>query len=264
MASSDPERLQFNELPSKEFRISRNRTKMKVKIALVSFAVCAAQFQVAHATSPPNQDDRSMHHSKHGYHRRFDNIEKWVQKFDDPKRDKWQKPDEVIKALNIGANDKIVDIGAGTGYFSLRIAKAHPSATVYAADIEPNMVAHLKQRSKQMLLRNHVAIKVGVSKVRLPDKVNLVLIVDTYHHIDDRVSYFGALKKQLAENARIAIIDFTAESPEGPPPEHRISKQDLENEMKHAGYKLDQDISLLPNQYFLMFKSETGSSAGVL
>lgn len=229
---------------------------MKLKIALLFLVASALRCGDAYATSPPNPDDHSMHHGKHGYHRRFDDIEKWVQKFDDPKRDKWQKPDEVIKALNIGANDKVVDIGAGTGYFSLRIAKAHPNAIVYAADTESNMVAHLKKRSKQMSLPNHVAIKVGANKVRLPDKVNLVLIVDTYHHIDDRVLYFVALKKQLAENARIAIIDFTKESPEGPPPEHRISKQDLENEMKHAGYKLDQDISLLPNQYFLTFQSE--------
>lgn len=192
-------------------------------------------------------------HGKQGFHHSFDDLERWIQKFDDPKRDVWQKPNEVIKALNIGANDKVVDIGAGTGYFSLRIAKAYPTAKVYAADVEPNMVTHLEKQAKSLSVPNHIAIKVDPNEVRLPEKVNLVLVVDTYHHIDDRPSYFRHIRKQLADNARIAIIDFTPESPEGPPPEHRISKTELTKEMEQAGYKFNQEVTLLPNQYFLIF-----------
>lgn len=224
---------------------------------LLTNATVADQHNWAKADTSANCDNCPTETSKQGYHHSFAGAEKWVKKFDDPARAKWQKPDEVIKALNIGATDKIADIGAGTGYFSLRIAKAYPHAKVYAGDVEPTMITYLKDETKKEALPNHVAVKVSDNKVKLPTKVNLVMVVDTYHHIDDRVAYFDALKKQLLPNGRIAIIDFTAESPEGPPPEHRISKADLEDEMKKAGYVPLQDISILPYQYFLIFKPET-------
>jgi cyclopropane fatty-acyl-phospholipid synthase-like methyltransferase len=224
---------------------------------LLTNATVAGRHNLAQAEASANSDNSSMHASKQGYHHSFAGAQKWVKKFDDPARAKWQKPDEVIKALNIGATDKIADIGAGTGYFSLRIARAYPHAKVYAADAEPSMTAYLKEQTKRESLPNHVAVKVQAKKAKLPTMVNLVMVVDTYHHIDDRIVYFAALRKQLLPNGRIAIIDFTAESPEGPPPEHRISRADLEDEMNKAGYSLLQDISLLPYQYFLIFKPET-------
>lgn len=218
--------------------------------------ICIASLlKPAQAEQPASNNETSVHHSKQGYHHSFDDVEKWVKKFDDPARDKWQKPDEVIKALKIGATDKVADIGAGTGYFSLRIARAYPSATVYAADVEPSMIDYLNKQSSKENLSNHVAVKIPTDKPDLPGKVNLVLVVDTYHHIDDRTSYFETLrKKQLLPNAKVVIIDFTAESPEGPPAEHRMSKADVQAEMQSAGYALDQDIQMLPYQYFLIFK----------
>ena len=194
------------------------------------------------------------HAGKHGYHKSFDGAEKWSKKFDDPARDKWQLPTETIKALNISSSDKLVDLGAGTGYFSLRIAKEYPGVTVYAADVEPDMIEFLKRQTEQKALANHIPLKIGTDSIELPSKVNLVLVVDTYHHIDNRSAYFGALKSQLLPNGRVAIIDFTAQSPEGPPPAHRISKEELSAEMKEAGYTMDSDIALLPYQYFVTFK----------
>jgi cyclopropane fatty-acyl-phospholipid synthase-like methyltransferase len=199
----------------------------------------------------------SDHHShQHGYHHRFDDIERWTKKFDDPARDQWQKPNEVIEKLHIEATDKVADIGAGTGYFSLRIAQKYPAATVYAADVEDSMVAYLRKQTKQRALPNHMPIKVSAHEPNLPDKVNLVLFVDTCHHIDDRTDYFATLKKRLLPDGRVAIIDFTENSPEGPPREHRIPPADMKTAMREAGYVLDQEISLLPNQYFLIFKPD--------
>ncbi len=206
------------------------------------------------AQAQPPANSGCAHHPKQGYHRSFEDAKKWAKKFDDPSRDKWQKPEDVITALKIGSTDKIADIGAGTGYFSLRIARAYPAATVYAADVEPGMVEYLKNQTAEKSLPNHKPIKIPADRPSLPARVNLVLIVDTYHHIDNRTSYFQALRKKLLPDARVAIIDFTAESPEGPPPEHRISKADVQDEMRMAGYSIDQDISLLPYQYFLTFR----------
>lgn len=220
---------------------------------MVTTLAYAAPVRIADAD--PAQGSEA-HIGKPGYHKSFHGAEKWVKKFDDPARDKWQMPMETIKALNIGATDKIVDIGAGTGYFSLRIAKDYPGVTVYAADVEPSMIEYLKEQTEKRSLPNHIPTKIETNSVKLPDKVDLVLVVDTYHHIDNRPAYFGALKSQLIRNGRVAIIDFTAESPEGPPPGHRISKEELRAEMKEAGYVLDSDIALLPYQYFMTFKPE--------
>ncbi|MBK9769704.1 MAG: class I SAM-dependent methyltransferase [Candidatus Obscuribacter sp.] len=198
--------------------------------------------------------DCPLHIGKEGYHKSFAGADKWVKKFDDPARDKWQLPKEVIAALKIDKDDKIADIGAGTGYFSLRIARAYPDSTVYGADVEPDMITYLKQQAKKQHLPNHKAVMLPTDKPALPAKVNLVLVVDTYHHISHRISYFAALKKHLLPDARVAIIDFTAQSPEGPPPEHRLSKADLTEEMKEAGYGISEDVELLPYQYFLVFK----------
>lgn len=224
--------------------------------SIIAVASVTAALNSAHAETSP-EATKSTPACKHGYHHRFNDAQKWVKKFDDPARDSWQKPEAVILALNIRNNDRIADIGAGTGYFSLRIARAYPSVTVYAADVEPDMIAYMKEQTRKELLPNHKPEKVKPNKIHLPRKVNVILVVDTYHHIDDRIKYFSALKKQLRRNGKIAIIDFTADSPEGPPPEHRISKDDLKSEMSSAGYEVAEDIALLPNQYFLIFKTKS-------
>lgn len=213
----------------------------------------AAPLATSEKSSMPH-GSQHHHHDKPGFHRSFDDAEKWSKKFDDPARDEWQKPDETIKALGISATDKIVDIGAGTGYFSLRIAKAYPDVIIYAADIEPSMIEYLQKQTDQRALSNHVPVLIDPQSLKLPSKVNLALVVDTYHHIDNRISYFSALKNHLLANGRVAIVDFTPESPEGPPADHRISKTDLQSELKEAGFVLDQEFSILPYQYFLTFK----------
>lgn len=202
----------------------------------------------ATTTQPPSPA------SKPAFHRSFEDAETWAKKFDDPGRDKWQKPDEVIKALKIEPADKVADIGAGTGYFSLRIAGAYPRAKVYAADIQPGMIEYLKKQAEKKSLANHEAVMVPTDKPDLPEAVNLVLIADTYHHMDDRVAYLQALKHVLLPGARLVIIDFKADSPEGPPVEYRLSPADVQEEMKKAGYTLSEDLQLLPYQYFLVFR----------
>jgi ubiquinone/menaquinone biosynthesis C-methylase UbiE len=227
---------------------------LKIYTILLSIAGLSGILAAARADHSEMTSDKCPLQIGHqGYHRRFDDAEKWVKKFDDPSRQNWQKPEAVIAAMKIHNDDKVADIGAGTGYFSLRIAKDYPAVTVYAADIEPDMIAYLKKQASRQALTNHKALKISPDRAALP-RVNLVLVVDTYHHINDRVSYFADLKKKLSPGGRLAIIDFTAESPEGPPPAHRVKKESVEAEMTAAGYSLDQDLALLPYQYFLIFK----------
>jgi len=173
--------------------------------------------------------------------------------FDDPVRDSWQMPDRVIATLALKPGQIVADIGSGTGYFSIRLAKSLTTPKVYGADIEPDMVKYLEHRGAQEGLRNVVAVQAAADSANLPEPVDVVLIVDTYHHIADRETYFRKLAKSLKTGGRIAIIDFKPDSPEGPPPEFRFSPEKVKSEMAKAGYKLVVQYDFLPRQNFLIF-----------
>jgi cyclopropane fatty-acyl-phospholipid synthase-like methyltransferase len=188
-------------------------------------------------------------------HQRFDDAERWAKVFDDPARDAWQKPDEVVRALALAQNATVADIGAGTGYFSVRLARALPAGRVYGADVEPDMVRYLNQRAEREKLANLSAHLVATDAVKLPTKVDAVLIVDTYHHIGQRPKYFSSLRTQLNPSGRVAIVDFKPDSPVGPPARHRVPREMVVEEMGKAGYQLRQEHAFLPYQYFLVFEA---------
>lgn len=184
---------------------------------------------------------------------RFSDAERWSKIFDDPARDAWQKPDEVIRALSLKEDARVADIGAGTGYFTVRLARAAPKGTIFAADIEPDMVRHLAHRAKGEGLANIRAVQAAPASPNLPEPVDLVLVVDTYHHIARRADYFRKLKASLRAEGRVAIIDFKLDARHGPPRRHRLSAERIAAEMKKAGYRLARTHDFLPDQSFLVF-----------
>ena len=173
--------------------------------------------------------------------------------FDSPARDAWQLPDRVIAALDLKPGQTVADIGSGTGYFSIRLAQSPPAPKVYGADIEPAMVEYLRQRAAKEGINNVIAVRAAADSPNLPEPVDLVLIVDTYHHIGDREVYFRKLRSSLKPGGRVAIIDFKPDSPEGPPKEFRFAPEKFAAEMSAAGYKLAQQFDFLPRQNFLVF-----------
>ena len=216
-------------------------------ISLLTAAVALGQsqeHQKAHA-------DHMEHH--------FDPKES-AKSFDDPARDAWQMPDRVIAALNLKRGQVVADIGAGTGYFSVRLAKSEAAPKVYAVDIEPSMVSYLRERAAKEALNNVIAVQAAADQPNLPERVDLVLVVDTYHHIGNREVYFRKLAKSLKPGGRVAIIDFKPDSPEGPPQEFRFPVEQFKSEMGKAGYKLAAQHDFLPRQRFLIFEV-AGASA---
>ncbi len=191
-----------------------------------------------------------------GMHHSFDNAEQWAKQFDDPNRDAWQKPDEVLDALRLAPTAIVADLGAGTGYFSVQIAKRVPRGKVYAVDIEPDMLRYLEERKHHEHLSVLQPVQASADAAHLPEPVDLVLVVDTYHHIDNRTAYFAKLGESLRPDGRLAIIDFKADAPDGPPPEFRMPPEKVTAELEAAGYRLVAAYPFLPRQYFLVFQQK--------
>jgi SAM-dependent methyltransferase len=188
--------------------------------------------------------------------RHFDDAERWAKEFDDPSRDAWQMPARVVEALALKPGQSIADIGAGTGYFSTRLARSTASPTVYAVDIEPSMVAYLKARAAKEGLKNLVAVQAGSDGPNLPAAVDTILIVDTYHHIPNRVAYFTKLKSALKPGGTLAIVDFRKDSPSGPPVEFRFTAEQISGELARAGFTLARQHEFLPRQLFLVYQAK--------
>jgi cyclopropane fatty-acyl-phospholipid synthase-like methyltransferase len=190
----------------------------------------------------------------HTHQHTFKDAEKWSHVFDDPERDAWQKPHQVIQALALKPDARVADLGAGTGYFSARLANMLPKARIYAVDVEPDMVRFLAERAKRENLRNLTAVAGAPDDPRLPEKVDVILLVDVYHHIEERERYFRKLRQSLRPDGRIAIIDFTLDSPQGPPRAARVAPGTVKTEMQAAGLVLAAEHRFLPYQYYLVFR----------
>jgi len=205
---------------------------------------------IATAQSPEAPHDATSHQP-------FTDVEKWKRILDDPKRDEWQKPQQVVEALGLGPGKLVADIGAGTGYLERYLSKAvTPGGIVLAVDSEPEMVRHLGERALKEGTSNVVPVLALPQEPFLPPgRADRVLIVDTYHHIDDRIRYFHRMAEALAPGGSVVIIDFHKRPlPVGPPPQHKLSREFVVDEMKQAGYRLADEKTFLPYHYFLIFQ----------
>ena len=211
-----------------------------------------AMQHTAQAAKPAITASQSPHTHDHS----FSGAEQWAKVFDDPKRDAWQKPHEVIKALRLKPDSVIADIGSGTGYFSARFSHMVPKGKVYGLDTEPDMVKYLAERAKREGLNNITAVQAKPGGPRLPEKADVVILVDVYHHVENREAYFRQLRSSLKPGGRLAVIDFRMDSPEGPPKAARIAPEQVKTELQSAGYALKAEPAFLPNQYFLIFQPQ--------
>lgn len=186
----------------------------------------------------------------------FAEVDRWAAVFDDPARSEWQMPERLVAALGLRPGSVVADIGAGTGYFLGHLAKAvAPGGRVLAVDLEPNMVSYLRDRADKEGVPGVETILAAPDDPHLPAaSADCILLVDTYHHIHDRVAYLRRLQGALTPRGQVVVVDFRKEPlPVGPPPEHKMTREAILAEFQEAGYRLAAEETFLPYQYFLRF-----------
>jgi predicted methyltransferase len=185
---------------------------------------------------------------------RFEHAAEWTKELDGPERDAWQKPADVIAAMQLRAGMRVADIGAGTGYFEPWLSRAvGPTGTVLALDIEPDMVRHLGERAAHEQLANVKPALVTMGDPGLPQgQIDRVLIVDTWHHIPDREAYSTKLHDALAPGGAVVVVDFTMEATHGPPRPHRIPPDQVLHELGAADLAAEVLPVKLPEQYVVV------------
>jgi SAM-dependent methyltransferase len=214
-----------------------------------------------HGGHDAGHDGHAARHGGHGdgatVHHRFDDVDRWVKIFDDPERAEWQQPALLVGSLGITRGTTVADVGAGTGYFLPHLADAvGPDGKVLAVDIERSLVRHMRERVRDAGL-GQVEVRLGApdDPALVGGEVDLVLLVDTYHHIDGRVEWFGRLKQSVRPGGRLAIVDFKAgELPVGPPPAHRIPKERVDAELAEAGWRKVAAPDVLPYQFVHIYE----------
>jgi ubiquinone/menaquinone biosynthesis C-methylase UbiE len=178
----------------------------------------------------------------------------------------WQRPDRVIEALGIQPGDHVVDLGSGEGYFLPYLVEAvGPGGRVTAVDVDEAVTDALQARVDEAGWQNVTVVLGGFTDPRLPDgEADLVLLVNTYHHIEDRPVYFSKLRSDLRPEGRVSVIDPDLELDgvlaltldEG----HQTAVGDLQAEMRDAGYREVDRFDFLPVQIFAIYASEPAES----
>ena len=175
---------------------------------------------------------------------------------EDAGRDTWQKPEEILNALDIKKGQIIADIGAGSGYLTVKLSECvGVTGTIYAADIQQEMLDYINKRLVEKGIKNVSLVLGTMDDPKLPpNSLDLAILLSTYHEIAQPIDFMKKIKLALKPKGRLAILEFSDESPIGPPIQVRLPVDLVINELKQAGFALSQRHTfLLPYQYFLVF-----------
>jgi arsenite methyltransferase len=189
-----------------------------------------------------------MAHAEHP----FADAEAQASMLDDPARDTWQRPDDVLRAMALAPTMHVADVGAGTGYFAVRLARAVPAGEVSATDIEPNMVRFVNERARREGLPNLRAILAteaasGLSRASF----DRILVVHVWHHLTDRRALARDLAAALRPGGRLFVVDFTLAARRGPPPSMRLAPESVIAELEAAGLTASISAVAVPDQYII-------------
>lgn len=237
------------------------KTTLLLSLALITACNGQKENKTNTKTVEQQQEDHNSHnkhkkeHSKHGSANEYmhqSSVDDLAKRFESTERDAYQKPEKVLEYLGDIQGKTIMDIGAGSGYFSVKLASK--GAKVIAADVNDEFQEIIKERIAKNKLTNIETRKIPYDSPSLKDgEADMVLIVNTYHHIENRSDYFAIVKQGTKTDGELVIIDFfKAETPVGPPVDHKISIDKIIYELKQAGYtSFEVNVDLLPYQYII-------------
>jgi arsenite methyltransferase len=207
-----------------------------------------------HEAGPYHHEHVTPHdgHGVGGAHHGLADVEALVQVFDDPARDAWQRPDDVLRALELEPTMIVADVGAGTGYFSVRLARAAPRGDVIATDLEPDMVRFLSERARREGLPNLRALQASTGASGLVvSSLDRILVVHVWHHLSGRGEYARGLAAALRPGGRLLIVDFSPAAERGPPASMRVSPETVVAELEGAGLSASVSPIAPPDQYIV-------------
>jgi arsenite methyltransferase len=201
--------------------------------------------------------------AQHGQqHERMPNVMEYLERLDRPERDQDQKPGLVVEALGLKPGMSVADLGSGSGYFTRRFVEAvTETGKVYAIDVEPAALKFVEERLARMH-RPYQAefILARPDSPNLPiESVDVIFVCNTFHHLEDRTTYFRNVRSALKSGGRIAVIDYYHDERSGElgfPKKHLVARETVVKELAAAGYRLVNEHKFLPKQYFLEFANQ--------
>ncbi|SDX93174.1 class I SAM-dependent methyltransferase [Hymenobacter psychrophilus] len=177
----------------------------------------------------------------------------WLDRSD---RAREEDTDQLLRALKLKPTDVVADIGAGTGYFTFKMSALVPQGRVLAVDIQPEMLASLRETKAKLGARNVVPVRGTTQNPNLPaGQVDLVLLVDAYHEFDYPREMTRAIRQALSPTGRLALVEYRAEDPDVPIKRiHKMSVAQARREMAAVGLRLTDSVETLPQQHLLFFQ----------
>jgi SAM-dependent methyltransferase len=170
-------------------------------------------------------------------------------------RESEENPDGALDVIGIKPGMMVADVGAGTGYMTLRMAKrVGPSGKVYAEDVQPEMLRRLRQNAAAAKLDNIQTVLGGEADPKLPpNTLDLILLVDVYHEFSQPQRMLRRMRESLKPDGRLVLLEYRKEDPSIPiRPEHKMSVQEVKVETEAEGFHLDQVLETLPRQHILI------------
>jgi ubiquinone/menaquinone biosynthesis C-methylase UbiE len=175
-----------------------------------------------------------------------------------PDRDAWQRPDQIMDHLGIAEGSVVADLGAGGGWFTMRLAhRVGPNGRVYAQDIQAEMIGAIERRVEREGLKNVETVRGTSLDPNLPKPVDVVLMVDTYYELDDPQTLLRHVRQSLKPGGRVGIVEFTRNG-HGPgrPMEQRVEPERVIRDAEAAGLRLASRGDFLRYQYLLEFVAD--------